>query len=118
MRKDVKEKLDQELLNNRLKNAKIVLVLVVVLLLIGVLSYSVINGKTTIVIGTVVSHHASLHDEGHDLNIMVKIPNRVNLVKVKTPKNSHIKIGSKVELVKTELLLFNYSTFRFLKYVG
>ena len=118
MRKDVREKLDQVLVNHRVKNAKIVLVIMAVLLLIGVFGYSIINGDKTAVIGIVVSHHASLHDEGHDLNIMVKIPDRVNLVKVKIPKNSHIKIGSKVELVKTELLLFHYSTYRFLKYVG
>ena len=116
MREDVKVKLDQEFLNHRMKNAKIILVIVSVLSLLGIYGYSVINGEKTTVIGTVVSHHAYLHEEGHDLNIMVKIPDRVSLVKVRIPKNSRIKIGSKVELVKTELLLFNYSTYGFFKY--
>lgn len=118
MRKDVKDKLDQELLNHRVKNAKVILVIVAVLSLLGVFGYSTINGEKSTVIGTVVSYHASLHEEGHDLNIMVKVPDRAGLIKVKIPNASHIKIGSKVELVRTELLFFNYSRYRFFKYVG
>lgn len=75
-------------------------------------------GEKTIVEGTVVALHASIHEEGHDLKIMVKLPNRKSFVRVTIPKTSSIDIGSKVELMETKMLFFNVSRYRFYKYVG
>jgi hypothetical protein len=109
--------LDEELLNHRLKNVKVILYIAIPLAIIAVLLFSFVDGEKSEVIGVVVSHQATLHDEGHELNLMVEIPNNVVLAKVRLPKNADIKIGSKVELIANKSQLLNITKYRFVRYV-
>jgi hypothetical protein len=118
MRSELKKELDKELVKHRFRNLKIVLIVFLILSSFMVIFGGFINGEKTAIIGIVESHYVRLHDEGHDLNVMVKIPNPIGLVRIKIPKNSNLKIGSKVEVTKTTSLLFNISRYRFFKYVG
>lgn len=118
MQPELKKELDKEIIRHRLSNLKVVLIIALLLASSIVFFGSFVNDEKTIVCGIVVSLHANVHDEGHDLVMMVEIPDRASLVRVKIPKSSNIKAGSKVELTRKTSILFNISRYRFFKYVG
>jgi len=74
---ELKKELDKELVKHRLSNLNVVLIVALILSFFIVLLGGFINGEKTTIIGIVESHFMRLHDEGHDLNVVVKIPNRV-----------------------------------------
>jgi hypothetical protein len=117
MNEDAKQKLDKELRSERLKNIKVFSYFTIPLILFGVYAIGFIGSEKATVIGTVTSHYTSLHEEGHDLYIMVSVPDRVNLAKVKLPHTVTIKLGSKVELSSRTNDFFSNTKYRFVKYV-
>jgi len=93
MRPDSKIKLDMEL--SRAKRKSIIIwfvplvILIILLLVMG--TYSDNDDTSVIVNGYVVSQHAKLHDEGHTIYLMVKVPGKQELAKVFLPKYLPIK---------------------------
>ena len=117
MSNKINRELDKELRNYRLKNLKIISYFVIPFILIVIYSFSFIGAEQSTFIGVVNSRHTILHDEGHDLSIMVEIPGYATLTRVGLPKSADIKIGSKVELSVRKSRLFGIKKYRFVKYV-
>ncbi|SET49973.1 hypothetical protein [Thalassotalea agarivorans] len=117
MNKDTKRALDDLMLDEKYRNVPGWIFVGLILLVIGYVSLGSIGTDSQKVVGEVISTHTRMHDEGHTLYIMVKIPNRTSLVKVKLPTNQPIKKDAKVELNQVETLWLEKHRYTFSKYL-
>jgi len=117
MRPELKNQLEKELSKAKHKSFRawsvVFLVIVIFLWLIVGLS----SKGSVPVNGVAISQHASLREDGHKIYLMVKVPDRENLVKVSLPKHLPIKRNVKVELRKHKSTLFDIYRFTFVRYL-
>ena len=117
MRPELKQKLEKELSKTKHKNFRAwsVAFLILVIILWLIIGFS--SKSSVAVNGVAISQHASLREDGHKIYLMVKVPDRENLVKVSLPKHLPIKRNVKVELRKHKSTLFDTYRYTFVRYL-
>jgi hypothetical protein len=109
--------LDKLLLKDKLNRLIIWAVTGICVFLFGLFLLGFSSDGSEKVVGEVTSTHTRMHEAGHTLYLMVKIPESINPVKVRLPKGQLIKKGAKIEINQINTLWFGKSRFSFSKYV-
>ena len=117
MRKNSGQKLDRLLLKERYKIIKLWVITAICTVLFGLLLLGYSTNGSEKVIGEVTGTFTRLHEEGHTLYLMIKIPEYPEPVKVRLPSGQLIKKGAQIEINQIETLWFGKSRFSFSKYL-
>jgi len=117
MRPELKQQLEKELSKSKHKNFRAWSVAFLILVIFLWLIVGLSSKSSVPVNGVTISQHASLREDGHKIYLMVKVPDRENLVKVSLPKHLPIKRNVKVELRKHKSTLFDTYRFTFVRYL-
>lgn len=117
MRENSAKHLDKLLLEDKLSSYKIWAITVICVVLFGLFLFGFTSDGSEKIIGEVTGTHTRMHDEGHTLYLMVKIPESINPVKVRLPKCKLIKKGAKIEINQIDTLWYGKSRFSFSKYL-
>ena len=117
MRKNSSQKLDKLLLKERNKSIKLWVITAVCTVLLGLLLLGYSTNGSEKVVGEVTGTFARLHEEGHTMYLMVKIPEYPEPIKVRLPSDQLIKKGAQIEINQIETLWFGKSRFSFSKYL-
>ena len=117
MRPELKHQLEKELSKAKNKSFRAWSVVFLVVVIFLWLIFGLSSKSSVPASGVVISQHASLREDGHKIYLMVKVPERENLVKVSLPKHLPIKRNVKVELRKHKSTLFDTYRFTFVRYL-
>jgi hypothetical protein len=117
MRENSAKNLDKLLLKDKLNSFKIWAITGICVVLFGLFLLGFTSDGSEKVVGEVTGTHTRMHEEGHTLYLMVKIPESNNPVKVRLPKGQLIKKGAKIEINQINTLWYGKSRFSFSKYL-
>lgn len=118
MNEEEKEKLDREYAAERF--GIYAPFIVIIALLFVITAWYIFNQPTSsqIVVGVAMNHRALLHDEGHDIFLYVALDDRKQLVKVRLPGKTPIRVGEKVEMNRLFSDGSDYEKYVFHRYVN
>ena len=117
MRKNSAKKLEKLLLKERYQSIKIWAITAFCIVLFGLLLLGLSTDGSEKVVGEVTGTFTRLHEEGHTMYLMVKIPEHPKPVKVRLPRGQFIRKGAQIEINQIETLWFGKSRFSFSKYL-
>lgn len=117
MRKNSARKLEKLLFKERYDSIKIWTITAACVGLFGLLLLDFSTNGSEKVVGEVTGNYTRLHDEGHTMYLMVKIPAYLSPVKVRLPRGQLITKGAQIEINQIETLWFGKSRFSFSKYM-
>ena len=94
--------------------------IVIIALLFVITAWYIFNQPTSsqIVVGVAMNRRALLHDEGHDIFLYVALDDRKQLVKVRLPGKTPIRVGEKVEMNRLFSDGSDYEKYVFHRYVN
>ena len=85
--------------------------------LLGLFILGLTSNGSEKVAGEVTGTFTRMHEEGHTMFLMVKIPEKKQPVKVRLPIGVYIRKGAKIEINEIETLWFGKSRYSFSKYL-
>ena len=118
MNEEKKGTLDREYAKERFRIYTPFIVIIALLSVIAIWYVSVQPTSSQIVVGVAMNHRAQLHDEGHDLFLYVAVEDREQLVKVRLPNKTPIRVGEKVEMNRLFSDDSDYEKYVFHRYIS
>ena len=117
MRENSTQKINKLLLAERLNSIRIFSIIGVCVGLFGLFIFGLTSNGSEKVSGEVTGTFTRMHEEGHTMYLMVKIPEQKQPARVRLPRRIPTRKGAKIEINEIDTLWYGKYRHSFSKYL-